>query len=255
MHAIFSHSFLCEVGFRHTKDNNGNALSSKVGKEMDTTSSSPLLNKEERVAAKKARKETRRAQRRADAAAAAKVAEELGLQPDKVNISAASSVANRALPEPPAVLSPGAITICLMYQYLEPAWTSKQHKKAIHEIIQIATKHSITGRGRCAPEGLNCTLTGSANDIRAFCYALRGWDPMFQETDFKLTDGVDASARFRFLTLRKVDELVAYGLDGIKAPSLKHHSGKHLEAHEYHQQMQQKDTVIIDVRNAYESAM
>lgn len=213
------------------------------------------LNKEARAAAKKARKDARRAQRRADSAAALKLAEEFCLDPNEINFAAASSVANRALPEPPANLKPGAVTICLMYQYREPSWTTKQHKKAIHEIIQIATKHSITGRGRCAPEGVNCTLTGNANDMRAFCYALRDWDQIFRETDFKLTDNVDASAKFRFFTLRKVDELVAYGLDGAKSPSLKHHSGKHLEAHEYHRQMEQKDTVIIDVRNAYESAM
>ena len=106
---------------------------------------------------------------------------------------------------------------------------------------------------RCAPEGLNCTLTASANDIRAFCYALRQWDPMFNETDFKLEDGISNKNRFRTFTLRKVDELVGYTLDGIKAPSINRHSGKHLEATEYHKQMQQKDTVIIDVRNAYES--
>ena len=39
----------------------------------------------------------------------------------------------------------------------------------------------------------------------------------------------------------------------IRAPSLNRHSGIHLEAPDYHKAMQQKDTVIIDVRNAYES--
>lgn len=40
-----------------------------------------------------------------------------------------------------------------------------------------------------------------------------------------------------------------------KAPSLKKFAGTHLEADEYHKVMQEKDTVIIDVRNAYESAI
>jgi len=44
-------------------------------------------------------------------------------------------------------------------------------------------------------------------------------------------------------------------LENVKAPSLRRHAGKHLEAPDYHKQMQQKDTVIIDVRNAYESAI
>jgi len=83
---------------------------------------------------------------------------------------------------------------------------------------------------------------------------LRAWDPdLFNPTDFKLEDGVDDSKRFRTFTLRKVDELVGYTLDGVRAPSLNRHAGRHLEAPDYHKQMQQKDTVIIDVRNAYES--
>ena len=40
-----------------------------------------------------------------------------------------------------------------------------------------------------------------------------------------------------------------------KAPSLKKFAGEHLEADEYHKAMQDPDTVVIDVRNAYESAI
>lgn len=40
-----------------------------------------------------------------------------------------------------------------------------------------------------------------------------------------------------------------------KAPSLKHFSGTHLEADDFHKAMQDPETVIIDVRNAYESAI
>ena len=55
--------------------------------------------------------------------------------------------------------------------------------------------------------------------------------------------------------MRKVDELVAYLLEGEAAPSLKHSAGTHLEADKYHQMLQQPNTVVIDVRNAYESAI
>jgi predicted sulfurtransferase len=40
-----------------------------------------------------------------------------------------------------------------------------------------------------------------------------------------------------------------------KAPSLKQFGGTHLEADEYHEAMKDPEAVIIDVRNAYESAM
>jgi predicted sulfurtransferase len=211
----------------------------------------PILPKWARVNAKKARKEARRSQRKA-----AQEAEARGEPaPLAVNLEAAVSVAHRPLPPIPGNLAPNATTICLCYQYKEPMWTKKQHKHALNTITHLAREHQVTGRGRCAPEGLNATLTANAQNMRNFCYALRAWDPLFQETDFKLSDGEIPSALFRTFTLRKVDELVGYGLGGAKAPSLTRHAGVHLEAHEYHETMKSKDTVIIDVRNAYESAI
>ena len=203
--------------------------------------------------AKKARKLERRLLRKLEAQSVQETIEALGLPATAVDVRASKSNANRPLPAPPANLPPDCCTVLLFYQYKEPAWTSKEHKAALKKVTDLASAYRVTGRGRCAPEGLNCTLTASANDIRAFCYALRDWDTSFNDTDFKLEDGVENKHRFRTFTLRKVNELVGYALDGVKAPSLNRHSGKHLEATEYHKQMQQKDTVIIDVRNAYES--
>lgn len=91
--------------------------------------------------------------------------------------------------------------------------------------------------------------------MRDFCEGLRAWHPAFRETDFKITDGVYFGKRFKALTIRKVGELVAYGLEGEKAPSLNHSSAHHLEADKYHDMMGGRDTVIIDVRNHYESAI
>mmetsp|Transcript_60610 Transcript_60610/g.83183 ORF Transcript_60610/g.83183 Transcript_60610/m.83183 type:complete len:493 (-) Transcript_60610:81-1559(-) len=144
-----------------------------------------------------------------------------------------------------------------MYQYVEPPWTKKQHTNAMKTVLALATEREVNGRGRCAPEGLNCTLSGSAEGVRAFCQALRDWNPIFNETDFKFTDGLPRKQRFKSLSIRKVDELVAYGLGGAKAPSLSHFSGEHLEADEYHAMLaeQNDNTVVIDVRNGYESAI
>ena len=105
-------------------------------------------------------------------------------------------------------------TILLFYQYIEPVWTKAEHKQALKKVIEIGTKYNITGRGRVAPEGLNCTLTGRPEDIRSFCYGLREWKEVFNETDFKLTDGVEMGKMFKSLSIRKANELVAYGLAG-----------------------------------------
>ena len=71
---------------------------------------------------------------------------------------------------------------------------------------------------------------------RAFCQGLRDWDPdLFNNTDFKLTDGVPAETKFKALTLKSTQELVAYGLGGERAPLLNQNTAKHLEADEYPQ--------------------
>ena len=72
----------------------------------------------------------------------------------------------------------------------------------------------LRGSVYVAPEGVNCTLTGAPQNVRAFCYSLRTWNSLFEETDFKLTDGVMKSKLFKSLSIRKADELVAYGLAG-----------------------------------------
>ena len=105
-------------------------------------------------------------------------------------------------------------TILLFYQYIEPQWTKAEHKQALKKVIEIGSKYNITGRGRVAQEGLNCTVTGKPEDIRSFCTDLRTWKDVFQETDFKLTDGVPMSKMFKSLSIRKANELVAYGLSG-----------------------------------------
>ena len=108
-------------------------------------------------------------------------------------------------------------SILLFYQYIEPTWSKAEHKTALKKVIEIGTKYNITGRGRVASEGLNCTLTGKPHDIRSFCYGLREWKDVFNETDFKITDGVAPSKMFKSLSIRKTDELVAYGLAGGKS--------------------------------------
>jgi predicted sulfurtransferase len=168
-------------------------------------------------------------------------------------------VAHKPLPPIPEGLDPQDVTLVLFYQYVEPIWSKRKHKDAVRSVMEMCTAHGISGRGRCAPEGLNCTLTGSPQGVRDFCRALRAWDPVFNNTDFKLTDGFPYKNRFKSLSIRKTTELVAYGLGGQKAPELKSWAGEHLRADEYHamlaEENAEKPTVVIDVRNAYESVI
>jgi predicted sulfurtransferase len=69
---------------------------------------------------------------------------------------------------------------------------------------------------------------------------LRDWKPdPFNKTDFKLTDGLPNAKQFKALTIRKTEELVAYGLAGERAPALQGSSAKHVEATQYHELLKQ----------------
>ena len=170
---------------------------------------------------------------------------------EKVVEAGARSVARRPLPPPTTT---EGISQILFYQYVEPVWSARRQKQALAEFHRLAKLHDVTGRGRIALEGVNCTLTASAEGARAFCEGLRAWDPeLFNDTDFKLTDGVPRETKFKALTLKSTQELVAYGLGGERAPLLRQNTAKHVEADEYHAMLARKDTVVIDVRNYYET--
>ncbi|OEU11680.1 hypothetical protein FRACYDRAFT_137966, partial [Fragilariopsis cylindrus CCMP1102] len=163
----------------------------------------------------------------------------------------------------------GGASIVLFYQYKEPVWTSREFPKALKLFLSIGRKYEITGRGRIAPEGVNCTLTAPTSKlIRLFCQSLRDdWNigsldgndssndttKLFHDTDFKITDGLPQSQKFKSLSVRKVEELVAYGLEGEKAPSITKFGGTHLTAVDYHKALRDPHTVVIDVRNNYET--
>ena len=168
---------------------------------------------------------------------------------------AARSVAHQPLPPvPPTAV--GKVSLVLFYQYVEPQWSRKEHKQALKYVINLGGRCKIHGRGRCAAEGLNCTMTGPPEAIRSFCTGLREWKPaIFNETDFKITDGLEPEHDFRALTIKKTEDLVAYGLPSEVAPSLSTSHARHVDADEYHKLMSNPDSVIIDVRNTYETAI
>ena len=173
----------------------------------------------------------------------------------------ARSVANKTLPPIPSFVNDESISLLLFYAYCEPTWTKKEHKAARKKVLEIGERHLIHGRGRCAREGLNCTMTGTPANIRAFCTSLRDWKPhLFESTDFKIDDTLKKEEHFKLLTVRKVDELVAYKLNDSKthhAPSLKRSAGTHVEADEFHAMLEEEDkkTIVLDVRNVYESTV
>lgn len=149
---------------------------------------------------------------------------------------------------------PNSMTLLLFYQYIEPVLEEDGFQKLLKSVQDVGEANGITGRMRVSYEGLNCTLTGSYDGIRNYCKFLREYEngAYFSQTEFKLTDNLPNGQAFPKLHAFKVEEIVNYGLAGVKAPSI-HMTGEHLEPADYHKKMTESDTVIIDVRNHYEA--
>lgn len=149
------------------------------------------------------------------------------------------------------------VSLLLFYQYVEPPWTPAQHRSAIAWAKETGNRLGLGGRMRIAREGFNCTLTGTYDAARSWCKELRDFCPeFFSSTEFKITDYLPKKQMFTKLHCFSVDELVNYGFTktSLPPPPLSR-VGRHLEPEEYHKKIQEKDTVIIDVRNHYEAAI
>jgi predicted sulfurtransferase len=149
------------------------------------------------------------------------------------------------------------VSLVLFYQYVEPPWTPAQHRAALTWAKETGDRLGLGGRMRIAREGFNCTLTGTYDAARLWCKELRDYCPeFFSSTEFKITDFLPKKQMFSKLHCFSVDELVNYGFTktNLPPPPLSK-VGAHLEPEEYHKKIQEKDTVIIDVRNHYEAAI
>jgi predicted sulfurtransferase len=149
-----------------------------------------------------------------------------------------------------------SLTLLLFYQYIEPEWDNETYEKILRNLKKIGASLELTGRMRCAREGLNCTLTGKNESILEYTKALRQLRPNdFRNTEFKLTTDLPLAQKFGELKILPVLEIVRYGLEGQKAPQIQQYSGVHLEPKDYHKKLAESNTVVIDVRNHYEAAI
>lgn len=153
-------------------------------------------------------------------------------------------------------------SLVLFYQYTkEEKWSEHRLKILMSYLSMIAKKRNIGGRIRVAQEGVNATISAvdmgkvSAKEtLRHFAQDLRNFDSkVFAQTDFKYIDDLPADRHFKELKVIPVQELVFYGIKEGDAPLDGEKGGVHLDAKEYHEMLKKKNTVVIDVRNHYET--
>lgn len=144
------------------------------------------------------------------------------------------------------------ITICLFYQYIKPLWSSHRKDQIIRKIEQYAEQYNIGGRMRIAEEGINATISSIKSNITRFINLLKEVDEQFLQTDFKYIDDLPIDRAFKDIKVLPVKELVYYGISPTD-DSLDTSGIYHLEPIDYHEKLGQSNTVVIDVRNTYES--
>jgi UPF0176 protein len=110
----------------------------------------------------------------------------------------------------------------------------------------------LTGRIIIAQEGLNGTVEGTAEHIRAYQEASAS-EPAFATVHYKVSEGTGSA--FKKLSVRAREEIVSAHL-GERDVNPAVTTGKYLEAEELHEWIRSgKEFYIVDMRNDYEHAV
>lgn len=118
----------------------------------------------------------------------------------------------------------------------------------------LCEKLNLKGRILLSEHGINGTLGGDINDLKAYIKETRLF-PSFKDTEFKWSDG--GREDFPRLSVKVRKEIVTFGAsdeievdeNGVVG------GGKHLKPHEVHELIEKygDDVVFFDGRNAYEA--
>ena len=118
----------------------------------------------------------------------------------------------------------------------------------------LCEKLNLKGRILISPHGINGTLGGNLNDLKAYAKETKAY---FTGTQFKWSDG--ARDDFPKLSIKVRDEIVTFGAaDEIRVDENGViGGGKHLKPEQVHELVKERgeDVVFFDGRNAYEAAV
>ncbi|HUS26246.1 MAG TPA: rhodanese-related sulfurtransferase [Nevskiaceae bacterium] len=122
--------------------------------------------------------------------------------------------------------------------------------------LALCEKHNLRGRILISPHGINGTVGGDIDDVKAYVKTTKEYKG-FKNTIFKWSDGMRED--FPRLSVKVRDEIVSFGV----ADELEVNErgvvggGKHLKPQEVHKLVAERgdDVVFFDGRNAYEAAV
>jgi UPF0176 protein len=116
-------------------------------------------------------------------------------------------------------------------------------------LIDCCDRNNVKGTILLAAEGINGTIAGSSEGVRAVLAFLRS-DARFADLVHK--ESFSEKAPFYRLKIRLKREIVTMGIPDIN-PSLM--AGKYVKPEDWNQLLDDPDVVVVDVRNDYEVSM
>lgn len=139
--------------------------------------------------------------------------------------------------------------VLLYYQYV--TLTESELNDVEERQWMWCKQYNLLGRIRVSPEGLNGTLSGSTrSDIMNYIHHMQASIAACHETDWKHSRSTRRP--FQDLIIRRVSEVVSIGLP--TSVCAVEQSATHVDPETFHALLQNQDrnSVLVDVRNNYE---
>lgn len=114
-------------------------------------------------------------------------------------------------------------------------------------VEELGLRYELLGTVLLADEGVNATVCGAPEQLRAWELAMRQLHPAFAELDFRHSQAT--SAPFRRWRVKIRPEIVTLGVEGIDPTQC---TGEHVPPQQWHELIQRPDVRVIDTRNHYE---
>ena len=120
------------------------------------------------------------------------------------------------------------------------------HERLSRDVTRYASKHSLLGTFFSTPQGINTTMSGEKEALEGLIEML---ESKFNLSLFNPKWSISEDKPFKRLRVRLKPRLLP--LEGEFDPVLQR--GKHLEAAEWNKVISDPNTLVIDVRNDYET--
>ena len=115
-------------------------------------------------------------------------------------------------------------------------------------LLACCERHNVKGTILLAPEGINGTIAGSDEGVRAVLEFLRR-DPRFADLTHK--EAYSPTMPFYRLKVRLKREIVTMGVPGINPAKM---AGQYVKPEDWNRLLDDPDVIVVDVRNEYEVA-